>query len=168
MGIALVDGSSGHYARIRDLAWGHLPAKYRIFYRCASAWPGLARRTYPGEAADRDARPPRGRESRGAGRPLSVLAAIGVLAIAVMAFGAIVILLRHRAYCWWLLYDPRQNCILGMAGPDWNTIPVQCFTDGFSARADYQSDKWSPRGGGQSLPCGTIVRSIYRDHGKKF
>src|SRR5262245_50054747 len=43
MGIAFVDGSSEHYALIHDLAWWHLSAKYRCFYRCASAWPSLAR-----------------------------------------------------------------------------------------------------------------------------
>ena len=28
---------------IQRLAWPHLPAKYRLFYRCASLWPSLAR-----------------------------------------------------------------------------------------------------------------------------
>ena len=35
MGIAFVDGSAEHYALIRELAWRHLPSKYRFFYRCA-------------------------------------------------------------------------------------------------------------------------------------
>ena len=43
MGIAFVDGPVEHYARIRELAWPHLSAKYRCFYGCASAWPRLAR-----------------------------------------------------------------------------------------------------------------------------
>jgi glycosyltransferase involved in cell wall biosynthesis len=43
MGIAFVDGCVEHYALIRELAWPHLPSKYRCFYRCASMWPGLAR-----------------------------------------------------------------------------------------------------------------------------
>jgi glycosyltransferase involved in cell wall biosynthesis len=43
MGIAFVDGSTDQYALIRELAWVHLPLKYRFFYRCALAWPSLAR-----------------------------------------------------------------------------------------------------------------------------
>jgi glycosyltransferase involved in cell wall biosynthesis len=43
MGRAFVDGSDGHYASIRELAWGHLPQEYRLAYRCASLWPELAR-----------------------------------------------------------------------------------------------------------------------------
>jgi glycosyltransferase involved in cell wall biosynthesis len=44
MGIAFVDGPVEHYARIRELAWPHLSEKYRLFYRCASGWPSVARR----------------------------------------------------------------------------------------------------------------------------
>ena len=44
MGIAFVDGPMEQYALIRELAWVHLPSKFRLFYRCASAWPSLARR----------------------------------------------------------------------------------------------------------------------------
>jgi glycosyltransferase involved in cell wall biosynthesis len=43
MGIAFVDGSTEHYARIRDLVWVHLAPKFRFAYRCASVWPSLAR-----------------------------------------------------------------------------------------------------------------------------
>ncbi len=43
MGIALVDGSKEHYARIHALAWPHLPGLYRFFYAWASVWPGLLR-----------------------------------------------------------------------------------------------------------------------------
>jgi len=43
MGIAFVDGSKDHYARIRELAWPHLPPFYRFFYSLASVSPGLAR-----------------------------------------------------------------------------------------------------------------------------
>jgi glycosyltransferase involved in cell wall biosynthesis len=43
MGIAFVGGSGDHYARIRELAWRHLPAGYRFAYLCASAWPSLGR-----------------------------------------------------------------------------------------------------------------------------
>ena len=32
-----------HCALIRELAWQHLLSKCRIFYRCVSIWPGLAR-----------------------------------------------------------------------------------------------------------------------------
>jgi glycosyltransferase involved in cell wall biosynthesis len=44
MGIAFVDGPGEHYTLIRELAWPHLSAKYRYLYRCASIWPGIARR----------------------------------------------------------------------------------------------------------------------------
>jgi glycosyltransferase involved in cell wall biosynthesis len=44
MGRAFVDAPAAHYARVSELAWGHLPPAYRLFYGCASAWPGLARR----------------------------------------------------------------------------------------------------------------------------
>jgi glycosyltransferase involved in cell wall biosynthesis len=43
MGIAFVDGPREHYARISEVAWSHLPAKYRFIYRCASIWPSGAR-----------------------------------------------------------------------------------------------------------------------------
>jgi glycosyltransferase involved in cell wall biosynthesis len=43
MGIAFVDGSSEHYARIRELAWPHLPTSYQLAYTCASRCPSLAR-----------------------------------------------------------------------------------------------------------------------------
>jgi glycosyltransferase involved in cell wall biosynthesis len=44
MGRAFVDAPEAHYARVRELAWQHLPPAYRLFYGCANAWPGLARR----------------------------------------------------------------------------------------------------------------------------
>ena len=43
MGIALVDGSKEHYARIHALARPHLPPFYRFFYSWGSVWPGLLR-----------------------------------------------------------------------------------------------------------------------------
>ena len=43
MGIAFVDGSKEHYARIRALAWPYLPSFYRFFYGGASVWPGPLR-----------------------------------------------------------------------------------------------------------------------------
>jgi glycosyltransferase involved in cell wall biosynthesis len=43
MGRAFVDAPAAHYARVRELAWRHLPVAYRLFYGCAGAWPGLAR-----------------------------------------------------------------------------------------------------------------------------
>jgi succinoglycan biosynthesis protein ExoO len=43
MGRAFVDAPAAHYARVRELAGRHLPPAYRFFYRCADAWPGLAR-----------------------------------------------------------------------------------------------------------------------------
>ena len=60
MGIAFVDGSSEHYARIRDLAWVHLSAKYRLFLSVCIGVAEPGPRTYPGEAADHDARNPAG------------------------------------------------------------------------------------------------------------
>jgi hypothetical protein len=43
MGIAFVDGSCEHFARVRELAWAHLPSGYRFAYLCASACPRMAR-----------------------------------------------------------------------------------------------------------------------------
>jgi hypothetical protein len=43
MGRAFVDGGAEHFAAIRDLAWVHLPLNYRVLYRGALLWPGLAR-----------------------------------------------------------------------------------------------------------------------------
>ena len=43
MGRAFVDAPAAHYARLRELAWDHLPPAYRLFYGCASVWPSVAR-----------------------------------------------------------------------------------------------------------------------------
>lgn len=43
MGIAFANGPSEHLTLVRDLAWSHLSTRYRLFYRCASVCPGLAR-----------------------------------------------------------------------------------------------------------------------------
>jgi glycosyltransferase involved in cell wall biosynthesis len=43
MGRAFVDAPAAHYARVRELAWHHLPPAYRLFYECAGVWPRLAR-----------------------------------------------------------------------------------------------------------------------------
>jgi LmbE family N-acetylglucosaminyl deacetylase len=39
--------------------------------------------------------------------------------------------LRYRAYRRRLSFDPRQNCVLGMAGLGMETIPIRCVEDGF-------------------------------------
>lgn len=43
MGIAFVDPLPGHYARIRELAWPHLPVFYKVAYRFGEVFPGLVR-----------------------------------------------------------------------------------------------------------------------------
>ena len=43
MGRAFADAPEVHYVRIRELAWRHLSPAYRLFYRCAAAWPAMAR-----------------------------------------------------------------------------------------------------------------------------
>jgi glycosyltransferase involved in cell wall biosynthesis len=43
IGRAFVDAPAEHYTRVRGLAWPHLSPKFRLFYRCASLWPSLAR-----------------------------------------------------------------------------------------------------------------------------
>jgi glycosyltransferase involved in cell wall biosynthesis len=43
MGIAFVDGPIEYYASIQKLAWPHLSARYRFFYRCAAISPIVAR-----------------------------------------------------------------------------------------------------------------------------
>ena len=63
---------------------------------------------------------------------MSVFAVVGVLAVTIVALGALLVSLRHRAYRRQLSYDPRQNCVLGIAGPAIETIPVRCFKDGFN------------------------------------
>ena len=62
---------------------------------------------------------------------MSVLAISGALAAAGVAFWALLFWLRHRAYRRRISYDPRQNCILGMAGPAIETNAVRCSEDGF-------------------------------------
>jgi glycosyltransferase involved in cell wall biosynthesis len=43
MGRAFIDAPAAHYARVRELAWSHLPLAYRLFYGCATVWPSAAR-----------------------------------------------------------------------------------------------------------------------------
>ena len=59
------------------------------------------------------------------------VAVAGALAIAGITLAIVLVLKRHRAYRRRIFYDPRQSCVLGMAGPAIETIPVRCFKDGF-------------------------------------
>ncbi len=43
MGIAFVDGTPEHYARIREIAWPHLPHLLKLFYNIGSLYPLLLR-----------------------------------------------------------------------------------------------------------------------------
>jgi glycosyltransferase involved in cell wall biosynthesis len=43
MGRAFTDAPAAHYVRLRELAWDHLPPAYKMFYGCATVWPGAAR-----------------------------------------------------------------------------------------------------------------------------
>lgn len=44
LGIAFVDSPEDHYAKIRAMAWPHLPWFYKVLYACGSVCPGLLRR----------------------------------------------------------------------------------------------------------------------------
>jgi LmbE family N-acetylglucosaminyl deacetylase len=58
------------------------------------------------------------------------VAVAGALAITCISFGIALVFLRHRAYRRQISYDPRQSCVLGMAGPTIETISVRCVEDG--------------------------------------
>jgi LmbE family N-acetylglucosaminyl deacetylase len=62
---------------------------------------------------------------------MSEIAVAGGLAVASLTFGILLVLLRHRAYRRRIFYDPRQNCVLGVAGPGIETNPVLCSDGGF-------------------------------------
>ena len=71
---------------------------------------------------------------------MSGVAVAGALAVACITLGIVLVLLRHRAYRRQIFYDPRQSCVLGMAGPAIETIPVRCDERWIcSARAGYRS-----------------------------
>ena len=57
---------------------------------------------------------------------MSLLAVVSALTVTVVALGALVLLLRHQAYRRRLCDDPGQNCVLGMVGPEIETISVRC------------------------------------------
>ena len=62
---------------------------------------------------------------------MSGVALAATLALTGITFGGILILLRHHAYSRRVSYDPRQSCVLGMAGPAIETISLRCGDDGF-------------------------------------
>jgi glycosyltransferase involved in cell wall biosynthesis/LmbE family N-acetylglucosaminyl deacetylase len=125
MGIAFIDGPSEHYARIREMSWPHLPPVYKFFYSCAKVWPGPIRGLI--KAKRRIMTGPLHRPQErflGAGAAGGSTAVARVLAFALLAP-------RQRAYRRLLNYDPRQNSILGFAGPTVETIHVSCDSRGF-------------------------------------
>src|SRR5262245_20254071 len=71
-----------------------------------------------------------GRKSR-SGHPMSGVALAVALALASITFGGVLVWLRHRAYRRRISYNPRQDCVLGMAGPAIETISVRCEEGGF-------------------------------------
>ena len=62
---------------------------------------------------------------------MSGVALAGVFALTGIMLGVVLILLRHRAYCRRIFYNPGQSCVLGMAGPGIETISVRCDDAGF-------------------------------------
>src|SRR5262249_8229221 len=126
MGIAFVDGSSEYCALIRKMSWPHLPPMYKLFYRCAKVWPGAFRGLIRAKR-----RIMMGRSHQPQERFLGdVGPAAGSTAVARwLAFASLAP--RQRAYRRMLNYDPRQNSILGIAGPTVETIHVSCDDRGF-------------------------------------
>jgi LmbE family N-acetylglucosaminyl deacetylase len=57
---------------------------------------------------------------------MSAIAIAGALIAIFCGLAALLISLRHGAYRRQVSYDPRQNCVLGMAGPAIETMPVLC------------------------------------------
>ena len=56
---------------------------------------------------------------------------IGGIALMSMAFTVVLVLLRHRVYRRRVFYNPKQSCVLGMAGPAIETISIHCGKNGF-------------------------------------
>jgi glycosyltransferase involved in cell wall biosynthesis/LmbE family N-acetylglucosaminyl deacetylase len=125
MGIALVDGPTEHYARIRELSLPHLPPLYKFFYSCVALWPGTIRRLV--KAKRRIMMELAGAMQRPA-RTGVVSAGCATLA---GAMALTLVVPRRRAYHRLLRYDPKQDCVLGCAGPNIETIPVRCDDQGF-------------------------------------
>jgi LmbE family N-acetylglucosaminyl deacetylase len=61
---------------------------------------------------------------------MSGMAVAGALAVTCITLGVVLVLVRHRAYRRQITYDPRQCCVLGMAGPAIETVSVRCDEDG--------------------------------------
>jgi LmbE family N-acetylglucosaminyl deacetylase len=60
-----------------------------------------------------------------------LVAIVGALALTSITIGGVLVSMRHRAYRRRISYDPRQNCVLGMAGPAIETVSVHCGESGF-------------------------------------
>jgi hypothetical protein len=59
-----------------------------------------------------------------------IVLAAGIIGT-VAAFGAALLLLRHRAYRRLVTFNPKQNCRLGVAGPKIKSISASWHEDGF-------------------------------------
>ena len=97
---------------------------------------------------------------------MSAVAVAGAVAVACIIFAVVLVLLRHRAYRRRIFYDPRQSCILGMAGPAVETRSVPCSGEGFVLPeplmgVSVDSSKWR-----SALPPREAFRSGGRDQGR--
>jgi glycosyltransferase involved in cell wall biosynthesis/LmbE family N-acetylglucosaminyl deacetylase len=126
MGIAFVDGPPEHYTRIRALSWKHLEPTYKAFYACAAVWPSPFRALLAVKRRSAFASPRAG-QARLLGKAIMN---IGRAAVS-EACGLALFAPRRRAYRRMLKYDPKQNCTLGFAGPNVETIPVALNNEGF-------------------------------------
>lgn len=126
MGITFIDGPGEHHARIRELSWSHLPPMYKLFYSCATTLPGLIRGLIKAKR-----RIVMGTSKATRKHSLGEAVVAGGTGVLASALALALFAPRQRAYRRLLNYDPRQNCIPGIAGPTIETIPVHCDDRGF-------------------------------------
>jgi LmbE family N-acetylglucosaminyl deacetylase len=126
MGISFINGPGEHYARIRELSWPHLPPTYKVFYHCATVAPGPMRKLIKAKR-----RIVMGTSNSARKRSLAEAVAAGGEAVVAGALALALFVPRRRAYRRLLTYDPRRNCISGVAGRTVEAFPVRCDSDGF-------------------------------------
>jgi LmbE family N-acetylglucosaminyl deacetylase len=133
MGRAFTDGSSEHFAAIRELAWPHLPTRLRASYTLGSFAPAalrwlvtakrrvVMRRPLPGAANNSPALP----GGSGPRKPPLTAYALNLLK------SAFLLPWHSRTYGRYLNYSPRQHCIAPFHGDEVDCLSVQCSGDSF-------------------------------------
>jgi hypothetical protein len=166
MGIAFTDGPSEHYARIREMSWPHLPSMYKFFYGCATMLPGPIRGLIKAKR-----RIVMGASNVARNRSLGEAVVAGGTGLVAGALALALFAPRQRAYRRRLNYAPRQNSILGFAGPTVETIHVHCDDRGFLlpglkagvASGFLELDVHASTGGRIFDPAIEIASDDYRD-----